>query len=66
MNIHTKDTETFLTTFTGIVSDNLASGEPVVSLMKITIVVATMVILFKSRYFQLLIEKFLGKKTRNR
>lgn len=29
MNIHTKDAETFLTTFTDIVSDSLASGEPV-------------------------------------
>jgi nucleoid DNA-binding protein len=29
MNIHTKDAETFLTTFTDIVGDSLASGEPV-------------------------------------
>jgi DNA-binding protein HU-beta len=29
MNIHTKDAESFLTTFTDIVSDSLASGEPV-------------------------------------
>jgi nucleoid DNA-binding protein len=29
VNIHTKDAETFLTTFADIVSDNLASGEPV-------------------------------------
>jgi nucleoid DNA-binding protein len=29
MNIHTKDAETFLTAFTDIVSDSLASGEPV-------------------------------------
>lgn len=29
MNIHTKDAETFLTVFTDIVGDSLASGEPV-------------------------------------
>ena len=29
MNIHTKDAETFLTTFAEVVSDSLASGEPV-------------------------------------
>ena len=29
MNIHNKDAETFLTTFSGIVGDSLASGEPV-------------------------------------
>ena len=29
MNIHTKDAETFLTTFTDTVGDSLASGEPV-------------------------------------
>ena len=29
MNIHTKDAEVFLTTFTDTVSDSLASGEPV-------------------------------------
>ena len=29
MNIHTKDAETFITTFTDIVSDSLASGGPV-------------------------------------
>ncbi|EEG78358.1 HU family DNA-binding protein [Dethiobacter alkaliphilus] len=27
MNIHTKDADTFLTTFTEIVADSLASGE---------------------------------------
>jgi DNA-binding protein HU-beta len=29
MNIHTKNAETFLTTFTDIVPDSFASGEPV-------------------------------------
>ncbi|MBS4031478.1 MAG: HU family DNA-binding protein [Clostridiales bacterium] len=29
INIHTNDAEAFLTTFTDIVSDSLASGEPV-------------------------------------
>ena len=29
MNIHTKDADTFLTTFTNTFSDSLASGEPV-------------------------------------